>query len=283
LKDRLSVEDKWILTRLQKVVQEVESALTGYRFNEYASSLYQFIWHEFCDWYLELAKPSLYGEDEDTRKVTRSVLVHVLRTVLECLHPSAPHITEEIWQMLPGRKGETIMLAGFPEADRELDFQDEAVRFVAVIENIAAVRSLRAQNRVPPSARVNVVFRPNSEANSEILEWGRVFVETLGRTAGLTIDCDAGRPEQSGASVTDSATVFVELAGVVDIDAEVARLKKEIAKLEKKLEQIDRKLSNPNFLEKAPALVVAEQAEKKREIESKIDGLKEHLRSLGVR
>ena len=212
--------------------------------------------------------------------MTASVLTHVLRTVLECLHPAAPFITEEIWQMLPGRPGETITLAEFPKVDEQLQFEAESDRFVAVIENIAAVRSIRAQNRVPPSAKVNLVFKPSSEEHSRILEWGRVFIENLCRTDGLVIDCDAARPTQSGAAVTSSATAFVELGGIVDIEEEMDRLRKNIAKAEAKGAQIDKKLANPNFTERAPAAVVAEQHEKRAEVEQVIQGLKDHLQSL---
>ena len=282
LEERLSSEDRWILTRLQKTVAEVTTALQEYRFNEYASALYQFTWHEFCDWYVELAKASLYGEDEEARKVTRSVLVHVLDTICRLLHPATPFITEEIWQMLPSRDGETITLAEFPVVDDRIIFEEEAGRFVSVIETIAAIRSMRAQNRVPPSAMVNVILRPATEADRAILEWGADFVNGLGRVGNLTIDAGAQRPEKASASVTRSATVFVELAGLVDIDEEVKRLGKNIEKLNQRFRQIDGKLENPRFLERAPAEVIAEQEANREEVRGKIDGLVEHLRSLGV-
>jgi valyl-tRNA synthetase len=282
LLDRLTAEDKWILTRLQRTVAATNAALAEYKFNEYALGLYQFIWHEFCDWYVELAKPSLYGDDEEAKAVTRSVVTYVLDTILRLLHPAAPHITEEIWQMLPSRDGDTIVLADFPQPADALIFEEEAHRFVAVIDTIAAIRSIRSQNNVPPSARVDVVVQPRDEDVLQSLQWGRTFVEQLARVGRMTLDPQAARPDQSGAAVTDTVTLFVELAGHVDIEAEVQRLRKNIEKLAQKADQLDRKLANPNFLEKAPTEVIAQQEATRDELKEKIAGLEEHLASLGA-
>ena len=281
LKDKLAVQDKWILTRLAAVAGQTTRALEEYRFNEYCNTLYQFAWHELCDWYLELAKPSLYGENEEAKQTTRQVLCHVLDSVLRLLHPVIPFITEEIWQMLPRPSGETIMLADFPAVDDDLVFEEEARRFMTVIENIGALRSIRSQNGVPPSAQVSVVIRPNDPPQADTLEWGQTFLRELGRVGELTIDTNAARPEQSGAAVTGTATVFVKLGGLVDIEAEKARLQKNIDKLKQTVAQFEKKLSNPNFLERAPAAVIAEQEVRKEETQKKIDGLREHLNSLG--
>jgi len=280
--DRLTPEDKWILTRLQRTVENTQNALTWYKFNEYATGVYQFVWHEFCDWYVELAKPSLYGDDAAAKEVTSNVVTYVLDTVLKLLHPAAPYITEEIWQMLPSKDGETIMLSEFPKVQSALIFEEEAGNFVSVIETIAAIRSIRSQNNVPPSARVKVVLQPRDEVTGANVEWGRTFIEQLARVDEMTVAHDADRPDQSGAAVTDGATVFVVLAGHVDIEAEVQRLHKNIAKLQGKFDQLDKKLNNPNFLERAPAVVIAEQEAKRSEAGERIDGLRTHLASLGM-
>jgi len=279
-RDRLTVQDKWILSRLQKVTEETEQALADYRFNEYAAGLYQFVWHEFCDWYVELAKPSLYGEDEGAKGVTRDVLVYVLDRVMRMMHPATPYISEEIWQMLPSRDGESIAIARWPRPEPALDFGEEAQRFVSVIDAIGAIRSVRSQNNVPPSAFVDAVIRPSSPKGAESIEWGREFILRLGRVQNLVIDVAADRPGKSGAAVTGQATVFVELGGVIDIDEEVARLLKQVEKLQVKHDQITRKLANPSFLEKAPVEVIEEQEDQKEELEGKLRGLKEHLASL---
>ena len=279
-RDRLAVQDKWILTRLNAVVKQATKALEEYRFNEYCSTLYQFAWHEFCDWYLELSKSALYGDHEEVKETTRNVLCHVLDSLLRMLHPSIPFITEEIWQMLPSRSGETIMLSDFPTVNPDLDYEKEALRFEAVIENIGALRSIRSQNRVPPSAKVSVIIKPNDAPGASTLAWGQTFVKELGRVEKLVIDVDAERPATSGAAVTDTATVFVKLEGLVDIEEEKARLRKNIGKLEKTCQQFEKKLSNPNFLQRAPANIIAEQEVKKEETKVKIDGLVEHLNSL---
>jgi valyl-tRNA synthetase len=281
-KEQLTSEDRWILTRLQKTVADATTYLTEYRFNEYASTLYQFTWHEFCDWYVELAKPALYGDDEQAKQKTRDVCTFVLDSILRLMHPATPYITEEVWQMLPSRSGETIVLAEFPQVDEELTFTDEAERFVAVIETISAIRSIRSQNGVPPSAQVEVLVHPRDEGAAAILEWGKEFVVKLGRIAKLTIDDQAVRPAQSGAAVTGGATIFVALGEHVNIEEEVLRLRKQVGKLEDKVSAVSKKLNNPNFLERAPAEVIVKQENKKTELKEQIAGLQEHLKSLGL-
>ena len=214
--------------------------------------------------------------------MTASVLNHVLSTLLKLLHPAIPYITEEIWQKLPGVEDESICVASFPRAEEELVFPEEASRFLTVIETIAAIRSIRSQNRIPPSAQVDVVLIPVGEAQVGTLDWGRPFIERLGRVGGLEIALAAERPELSGAAVTPSGTVFVKLGGLVDIEEEKARLTRQIDKLVQKREQIDRKLANPNFLEKAPVEVIEEQDARKEELQAQIQGLEEHLKSISA-
>jgi valyl-tRNA synthetase len=278
--DRLEPEDRWILTRLQETISNVDKALREYRFNDYASVLYQFTWHELCDWYLELSKTSLYGEDEGRKQVNRSILLYVLDMVLRLMHPSIPYITEEIWQKLPARKGESLAEAAFPTPVAELTFPEETRRFSTVLEVIAAARAIRSENRVPPSAHVSLCIVPVGKDEETALEGGRPFIEKLVRTGHLTIGMDALRPEQSGAAVTPVASVYVELTGIVDIEAERDRLRKNIDKARKKAEQIAGRLNNPSFRERAPAEVVAEQQTRLDEANAEVSGLEEHLTSL---
>jgi len=280
LKDRLAVQDKWILSRLQKVVQQCSEALTEYRFNDYATGIYQFTWHELCDWYVELSKPSLYGTDEGAKKVSRSVLCHVMDTVLRLMHPASPHITEEIWQMLPNRSGESITIASFPAPDDGLSFDEDETRFRPVIDVIGAIRSVRSQNNVVPSAKVNVSLKPTNDGAAELLEWGRKFIQDQARVEKLVIDAAASRPPQSGAAATTVATLFVDLAGLVDLEAEKARISKNIAKLEEQLSFIEKKLNSPTFLEKAALSVIEEQETKRADTAARLLGLREHLGSI---
>ena len=148
------------------------------------------------------------------------------------------------------------------------------------MDSIKALRSIRSQNRVPPSAKATVVIQPSNDEAADTLRWGEAFIRELGRAGGLTIDATPARPAQSGASVTDSSTVFVALAGLVDIDAERHRLKKNIDKFDKKHNQLVRKLDNPNFLENAPLNIIEDQEAKKQELAVKIQGLRDHLDSI---
>ncbi len=280
VRERLAAEDKWILTRLQEVSAESVRALEEYRFNEYALGLYQFIWDEFCSWYLELSKSALYGEDEEQKYISRCVLTHVLENLLRLLHPAAPFITEEIWSLLPNSKGPSIAVAAYPDNQSILHFEQEARRFRTVLDVIAAIRSIRTQNRISPSAPVNVVVSANDAEALEDLSWGMKFVKEMGRTGEMRVGVGEARPAQSGAAVTGRAVVYVEFQGFVDIQAEVQRLTKNLGKLKDKWEQLDRKLSSAAFVEKAPEEVVEEKRVEKEELEAAMKELSEHLASL---
>jgi valyl-tRNA synthetase len=249
-----SEADRWIEARLAETIASVRDHLKRYRFNDAASAVYQFLWHEFADWYLEIAKLSLYRPETPAERLrTQHTLVTVLETTLRLLHPFMPFITEEIWQRLP-HDGESIMVAPYPRARRKAGDADAARTMGLVIELVTAIRTVRGEMHVPPSATLGVTVRPSAE-QAALFEASRRTIESLSR-ARLTVDAVATRPASSALAVVGGAEVYVELAGVVDLAAERQRLSKEIRRASETIATLESKLARPEFVERAPAEVV---------------------------
>ena len=267
----LSLADAWILTELNKAIRSTRSALEEYRFNDAADSLYQFTWHTFCDWYIELSKPLLNTE---AAPYTKWTLCHVYRSILELLHPMIPFVTEEIWQNLPGSSEKSIVIARYPKEDSELNFPEKARKMGYIIDIISGVRSIRGETNIPPSTQLDIVLRMKSKEIEEAVSEYGFFIRDLARVKSIgLIPEGAPRPKHCALAVTGEAEVYVPLEGVIDIDKEKDRLDKQIAKLEKELEGKRKKLSNKDFLEKANPEVVEEQVRIKDELELKLGKL----------
>jgi len=259
----LSPADQWILTRLGQTLKSVHQAIMEYRFNEAALELYQFTWHRFCDWYLELAKGALSAGGERAR-ATQGVICFVLDRVLRALHPFMPFVTEELWQrirpMLNGAK-ESIVVAQFPTGEDCPIFSEEAKAMEVVLEVIGGVRALRSQLRIPPAEVLDVVLRPHSKEAMERLVRHADDVARLARVNLCAVDQAASRPVGSAVAVGQDADAYV-VVGVERLEAEVARLRKEREKMARDLDQVQKKLANENFLAKAREEVVEAEREK---------------------
>jgi valyl-tRNA synthetase len=275
---RLSDADRWILTRLDGAIRETASALEEYKFNEAASTLYAFTWHNFCDWYIEMAKGDLYGDDAAAKVRVQGVLYTVLEQLLRLLHPFMPFITEEIWQVLPGeRPCESIMQAAFPDGDGLPVDKAGAERMELVMEVIKAIRNIRGEMDVPPGRQVTALLECKSAASVEVLEQGAAAIRVLGKVGELTIGQALERPEQSATQLAGDVEISLPLAGLVDIAEEEKRLAKEIAKVQKDIDLFTRKLSNEKFVANAPAHVLEKDRGKLADAEGKMLVLKESL------
>jgi valyl-tRNA synthetase len=277
--------DKWIVSRLQAVINEVSSALTEYRFNDVASSLYKFIWHEYCDWYVELSKSSLKDENPSIRRASQTVLVVTLETTLRLLHPIMPFITEEIWQKLPvSTKGtaSSIMVSRFPKADEKL-INIESERYMQPSMDITLViRNIRGEMNIPPSARPEAVIKPENEEARKILEETQTYITSLSGLSKIHIAMDATTPPGSATGASSWAVASVVLPEKsIDVDAERDRLMKEIAKISKDIEVFSKKLSNKDFVDKAPKTVVEKDTAKLEEFKVKREKLEQSLKMLG--
>ena len=274
----LSDADRWILTRLEEASRQTNSALDDYKFNEAASTLYAFTWHNFCDWYIEMAKDDLYGDDPQAKLRVQSVLFTVLEQLLRLLHPIMPFITEEIWQVLPGQRPcESIMQADYPDGCGLPTDSVGAERMELVMDVIRAIRNIRGEMDVPPGKQVTALLDCKSEEACRILEEGAAAIRVLGKVGEMTIGQSLDRPEQSATQVAGEVEISLPLAGLVDIAEEEKRLQKEIAKVQKDVDLFTRKLANEKFVANAPAHVLEKDRGKLKDAEEKIGVLQESL------
>jgi len=272
-----SAPDKWVLARLNRVIVEATRALEEYRFNEGAQLIYHFIWHELCDWYLELIKAYLYHDDKTRRAITQKTLVYVLDKTLKLLHPYMPFITEEIWQHLP-HAGESIMMADYPEASSEL-VDDEAVKEMERIMGvITGIRNIRGEMGIPPLTTVDVILIAEDEAIAATLKDHLGFVKDLARVKEARIVVQGERPRAAATALADGVEVFVPLEGVIeDPQKEQQRLTKEMTKLLNDFDLTKRKLANESFLEKAPPDKVQKERDKLQEFSLLKEKLEQRL------
>ena len=281
--DRLALSDadRWILTRLEETIRTTVQALEDYKFNEAASTLYTFTWHNFCDWYIEMAKDALYGDDPQARARVQYVLFTVLEQLLRMLHPFMPFITEEIWQALPGeRPCPSIMQASYPDGAGLPTDPAGAERMEVVMAVIRAIRNIRGEMDVPPGRQVTALLDCKTDQARDNLEQGATAIRVLGKVGELTIGQGLERPKQVATQVVGDVEIFLPLSGLVDVAEEMKRLEKEIAKVQKDIDLFARKLSNENFVANAPAHVLEKDRGKLKDAEEKMAVLQESLRKI---
>jgi len=282
----LSLPDRWILSRLYHVTQKTAEAIDAYRFNEAASAVYNFVWHEFCDWYLEAIKPALYEkEGPEKRTTTLSVLWRVMHDTLILLHPFMPFITEEIWHTLPGTQG-SIMKAVFPtdhKGDTAVIADDQAEADMDLfIKLISAIRNIRGEMNISPSKTLAAIVQTQDAKANTLIEAHQDMIINLAKLKTFEVNQKAVRPKSSATAVVDAATLFVPLEGIIDFDLETRRLEKELNKLAKELATVTKKLANRNFLDKAPPDVVEKVKAKDTGLQAKQQKLEDHLNKIKV-
>ncbi|MGP4108415.1 valine--tRNA ligase [Virgibacillus sp. L01] len=259
-----SLADKWILTRLNETIEQVTKNTNKYEFGEAGRHLYNFIWDELCDWYIEMAKLPLYGDDESEKRMTQSVLAYVLDQTMRMLHPYMPFITEEIWQQLP-HKGTSITVAAWPEAKPEFHNETASKEMKRLVSIIKSVRNIRAEVDTPMSKQIKLLIQAENEATVSELENNRNYLERFCNPSELTISTKVDVPEKAMSAVVTGAELFLPLEGLIDFDKEVKRLEKELDKWTKEVERVQKKLSNEGFVNKAPQSVVDEEKQKEQD------------------
>ncbi|WP_226085441.1 valine--tRNA ligase [Mesobacillus sp. S13] len=259
-----SVADKWILTRLNETIETVTRLSDRYEFGEVGRALYNFIWDDFCDWYIEMAKLPLYGEDEAAKKTTRSILAYVLDNTMRLLHPFMPFITEEIWQNLP-HEGESITVASWPQVDPALTDKEAADDMKLLVEVIRAVRNIRSEVNTPLSKKVDMFLKAKDEKTLSMLESNRGYIVRFCNPENLEIGLEVNAPEKAMTAVATGLEIIMPLEGLINIDEEIARLQKEKEKLDKEVERVQKKLANEGFVKKAPEKVIDEERAKEKD------------------
>ncbi|MDY7001720.1 MAG: valine--tRNA ligase, partial [Thermodesulfobacteriota bacterium] len=282
LRPTKDISHVWILNRLEEIKAEVDQALSEYRFNDAAQTLYQFTWHEFCDWYLEMIKGDLNGPDKDKKHTAQVCLWTALTEILTLLHPMMPFVTQEIWNFLPGVMDKDLALAKYPDSRPECLHPGVDEQMALLRDVVVSVRNIRSELDIGPSKKLDLLIRTAKDEDKAFLNGNEDFIRTLARLDKVSAGPEVRAPKASATAVVRGNELYVPLSGVVDFDAELARLDKELGKLDKELGIVNKKLANENFTSRAPAEVVEKERQKAMtfsEKKDKLSALQERLRT----
>jgi len=272
---KFTLADRWIRSRLQLTIRETISAIESYRFDLAIQAIYEFVWNEYCDWYLELSKPTLYGAESPDNQAseyvlgTRQTLIQVLETILRLAHPLMPFITEEIWQRvapLAGKKGASVMLQAYPKIDEGWIDPESTAEMEWVMNIILGVRRIRGEMNIAPGKPLPILVQNGSEQDRIWLNCNQEFIVKLARVETITWLSESEAAPESATALVGEMKVLIPMKGLIDKEAELARLEKEIQRLSKDLPRIEGKLNDAGFLEKAPPQVVAKEQSRLQEI-----------------
>jgi valyl-tRNA synthetase len=266
---KLGLAHRWILSRINATIKDVRGALDGYNFNEVASASYQFVWHEFCDWYLEWIKADLFSDDTTARDQAKAVLLTVLEQVLKLMHPITPFVTEEIWSQLPGTRS-TIMLEAFPEENAAWNDAEAEESMNLLMGVISGLRTIRTEAEVHPSAKIEAMLICPDQAKRNLLTEFAGGVQAMVRASNFSIVAEGTVPDDAGHTLVQDVELVVPLKGLIDVEGELEKLAREKGKLDKELARIVGKLGNEKFINNAPAEVVAKERDKEAEIRARL-------------
>jgi valyl-tRNA synthetase len=277
---KFDIADRWILSRINSLVKDATENLEKFELGIALQKVYDFIWEEFCDWYIEMVKPRLYDRENQSRLEAQYVLNYVLKSALKLLHPFMPFISEEIYKHLIIEEP-SIMISPWPEYREDYNFPDDEEKMSLIMEAIRSIRNIRAEMNVPPSRRAKVIFVAQETKIREILGMGESFFEKLAWASEISIqDKKIGISANAATAVIPGAEIFIPLEELIDIDKEIERLGKEKSNLEKELDRVNGKLNNRGFVTKAPEKVVEEERAKKAKYKEMYDKVIERLKGL---
>ena len=277
--EHLALSDKWMLKRFNDIVREITQNLESFDLGMAAANLYDFIWSSFCDWYIEMSKHALNGDDADARNAAQETLIYVLTGILKLLHPYMPFITEELYSYLPGHEG-MLINASWPQAKPEYDFDEEAKQMEAVMEVIRAARNLRVEMKVNASKRATLILKPAPELMNAFKGAEGYFMRLAAASGVEYLDASAPNPEKSASAVTAGCSLFIPLGELVDVDKEIARMNKDLTNAENEIARADAKLHNEGFLAKAPAQLVEQEKAKLEEKKTLAESIRGRIREL---
>lgn len=274
-----SVADRWILTRLNETIEKVTDFFDRFEFGEGGRQLYNFIWDDFCDWYIEMCKEVLYGEDETAKKTTKSVLVHTLDQILRLLHPIMPFVTEEIWGHIP-HVGESLVVAQYPMVQKEYNDATAAKGMGVLKELIRSVRNIRAEVNTPLSKTITLLIKTNDGEVEKFLNANTKTIERFCNPEELTIASDIEAPKLAMSAIITGAEIYLPLEDLINIDEEIQRLEKELKKLDGEVKRVQGKLANEKFVANAPEDVVNSEKAKEKDYLEKQASVKERIETL---
>ncbi|MBP1046448.1 valine--tRNA ligase [Enterococcus sp. BWM-S5] len=274
-----TVADRWILTRLNETIERVTELFDRFEFGEAGRQLYNFIWDDFCDWYIEMSKEILYGEDEAAKQTTKSILVHVLDNILRLLHPIMPFVTEEIWEKIP-HEGVSLVVADYPVVHPEYSDEEAAQGMEVLKEVIRSVRNIRAEVNTPLSKPITLLIKTTDAAIDRFLITNKNYIDRFCNPEELTISGDITPPELAMSAILTGVEIYLPLAGLINIEEEVARLEKELGKWDQEVKRVQGKLSNERFVSNAPDDVVQAEKEKEKDYLEKQKTVRERIEQL---
>ena len=271
-----TLADKWILTRLNQTIGKVTELFEKFEFGEAGRLLYRFIWDDFCDWYIEMSKETLAGDDEAAKLTTRSILVYVLDNTLRLLHPIMPFVTEEIWQSVP-HVGESLVVATYPTVHPEQMDEKAAEEMEFLMDFIRSVRTVRNEMNTPLSKPINIIAKVSDAAHYDILKENESYIARFSNPEEFVYGEDVEAPSDAVTSVITGAEIYLPLAGLINIEDEIARLEKEAEKLQQEVDRVEKKLSNEKFVAKAPAAVVEAERAKGADYQAQREAVLERI------
>ncbi len=277
--DKLALSDKWMLKRFNDIVREITNNLESFDLGMAATNLYDFIWSNFCDWYIEMAKHELNGDDMEAKNAAQETLIYVLTGLLKLLHPYMPFITEELYSYLPGHEG-MLITSAWPVANPEHDFIEEAEQMEAVMEIIRAARNLRAEMKVNASKRATLILKPAPALEKAFRAAEGYFMRLAAASNVEYLAPDAPNPEKSASAVTPGASLFIPLGELVDVDKEIARLNKDLQNAQGEVTRAENKLSNQGFVAKAPAALIEQEKAKLEKAKGLVLSIAERIKEL---
>ena len=281
----LSISDRWIISRFERAIKQVDLAMESYRFDLASQQLYEFIWNEYCDWYVELSKPTLWDDEKNSEnaQATRFVLIFILEKTLRLLHPFMPFITEEVWQKIApliNINGQSIMMESYPTYDRE-NIDEEAEEHIEWLKGvILSIRNIRGEMDISPAKSINILLRNGSLTDKERMEIHKPYLQKLAKLKDISWLEDDHEAPASATQRFDELEILVPLEGLIDVDAERSRLMKEINKLLSGLKAVETKLNNKKFVNNAPSSIVIKEREKKNQISSTLESFETQLKNL---
>ncbi len=274
-----TLADKWILTRLNQTIGKVTELFEKFEFGEAGRLLYRFIWDDFCDWYIEMSKETLAGDDEAAKLTTRSILVYVLDNTLRLLHPIMPFVTEEIWQSVP-HVGESLVVATYPTVHPEQMDEKAAEEMEFLMDFIRSVRTVRNEMNTPLSKPINIIAKVSDAAHYAVLKENESYIARFSNPEEFVYGEDVEAPSDAVTSVITGAEIYLPLAGLINIEDEIARLEKEAEKLQQEVDRVEKKLSNEKFVAKAPATVVEAERAKGADYQAQREAVLERIATL---
>ncbi|HDP99013.1 MAG TPA: valine--tRNA ligase [bacterium] len=279
-KAQLELADDWIISRLHHTIKTVSTALKSFHFNEAVDNLYSFFWREYCDWYLELIKPRLYGENTEAKKTALKIGIYAMRMIVKLLHPFIPFITEEIWHQIKTEQEPDLIVTDWPDYQENRINQSSEQAMALLQQTIGAIRNIRGEMNVPPTKKAHVIIKSANKNNLQLIAQNEGYLMSLAKLGELSLKTETEKPKFSASSVISGLEIFVPLEGLIDIELERNRLNKEISRLDTQIQNISKKLMNQDFIRKAPQLVVEKEKKKLNDFRMIFDKLQSNLKSL---